>query len=255
MSLPVQNNAQPAPIILTIPNQSNSQSDKQHISKVFPKSTILTLSIIQVICGALAAITQVVLLGISDRYWSISNVGTGIWTGFLFGISGGVGLIASNRPSNCTIIAYMVWSIISALFCLPLIVISGIGFGEGRYGYRSGQRGYSNVFYGLQLLIGLLQGVVAIVASSFSCRAVCCGRKQYPGAVIFSSGTNPDQQYTTIPLNQIVQAIPQTSVPAEATNFVNPENEKPPSYDTAAINLPEDGDRYQRFVNPTNTDE
>jgi len=262
MSHPVQNNVQPAPVILTIPNQNNTQSDKQHILKVFPKNTILTLSIIQLVCGALAAISQIVLLGISGRYNYIAGVGTGIWTGFFFAISGGVGLVASNRPSNCTVIAYMVLSIISALFSLPLIVLSGIGFGDGRryrYGYSSGDDSVYRSFYGLQLLIGLLQGVVTIIASSFSCRAVCCGRKQYPGAVIFSSGTNPDQQYTQIPLNQIGQivqaAVPQPPPTAEATNFVEPENDKPPSYDTAAVNLPEDGNRYQRFVNPATTDE
>jgi len=253
MSLPVQNNAQPAPIILTIPNQNNTQSDKEHILKLFPKNTILTLSIIQLVCGALAAISQIVLLGIAGRH-SFADVGTGIWTGFFFGISGGVGLVASNRPSNATIIAFMVLSIISGLFCLPMIVLSAIGFGDQyRYRYTDGS---VRSFYGLQLLIALLQGVVAIIASSFSCRTVCCGRKQQPGAVIFSSGTtNPGQQYTTIPLNQIVQAVPQPPPPVETTNFVEPKNDKPPSYDTAAVNLPEDGDSYQRFFNPATTDE
>ena len=39
----------------------------------------------------------------------------------------------------------------------------------------------------IQIFIGLLQGVVAITTAAFSCRAVCCGRKQHPGAVIFTS--------------------------------------------------------------------
>ena len=126
-----------------------------------------------------------------------------------------------------SVIAYMVLSIISALFSLPLIVLSGIGFGDGRryrYGYSSGDDSVYRSFYGLQLLIGLLQGVVTIIASSFSCRAVCCGRrKHYPGAVIFSSGAIPDHQYTQIPFNEVVQAaVP----PAETTNFVEPEKGK-----------------------------
>merc|ERR1712241_1308729 len=207
MSVPVQTNAQSAPIILTIPTQNDVQSEKQHLLKVFPKNTILTFSIIQLVCGALAAISQLCLMGFSD--YGVAFVSSGIWTGFFFGISGGVGLIASTRPSNASIIAFMVLSIISALFCLPLLVFAGIGFGEGRW---RGNRSESRIFYGIQLLIGLLQGVVAIVTSSFSCRAVCCGRKQYPGAVIFSSGTNPDQQFTTIPLNQVAQSV-QAAVP------------------------------------------
>ena len=54
----------------------------------------------------------------------------------------------------------MVLSIISALFCLPLLVFAGIGYGDGRWNrYRPVN---SRIVYGIQLLIGLLQGVVAI---------------------------------------------------------------------------------------------
>ena len=102
----------------------------------------------------------------------------------------------------------MVLSIVSALFALPLIVFAGIGFGDSRRG-RS-RNFLSMIFYGIQLLIGLLQGVVAITTAAFSCRAVCCGRKSHPGAVIFTSGnTAGDQTFTTIPLNQIVTSAQQ----------------------------------------------
>merc|ERR1712107_512140 len=127
-----------------------------------------------------------------------------------------------------------------ALFALPLLVLAGIGFGDSRGRSRSH---VSMVFYGMQLLIGLLQGVVAITTAAFSCRAVCCGRKQYPGAVIFSSGNTADQTFTTIPLNQVVQSA-QAMAPATS---IDTEDEKSPSYDTAAAKQPEDGDKYQRF--------
>jgi len=237
-----QSNAQHAPIVLTIPTQNESKSEKEHILKVFPKKTILTFSIIQLICAALAAILQICLIGIHDSYYfTISYVGAGLWCGFFFGISGGIGLIAAQRPSNCTLIAYMVLSIISALFALPLLAFAGIGFGASRRG-RSRSH-VSMVFYGMQILIGLLQGVVAITTAAFSCRAVCCGRKQYPGAVIFSSGNTDDQTFTTIPLNQVLQSA-QAMAPATS---IDTEDEKPPSYDTAAAKQPEDGDKYQRF--------
>ena len=38
-------------------------------------------------------------------------------------------------------------------------------------------------------------------------------------------------------------------------HFIANVPDKPPSYDTAAVNLPEDGDSYQRFFNPATTDE
>jgi hypothetical protein len=236
-----QINSQPAPIVLTIPTQNESQSEKQHILKVFPKKTILTFSIIQLTCAGLAAILQLCLIGMHDSYYfSTSYIGAGLWTGFFFGISGGVGLVAVQRPSNCTLVAYMVLSIVSALFALPLIVFAGIGFGDSRRG-RS-RNFLALIFYGIQLLIGLLQGVVAITTAAFSCRAVCCGRKSHPGAVIFTSGNAAgEQNFTTIPLNQIVPS------PQQPATSVDTEEEKPPSYDTAAAKQPEDGDKYQRF--------
>ena len=115
-----------------------------------------------------------------------------------------------------SIIAFMVMSIISAIFALPLLVFAGIGFGGGR---RS--NGFSIVCYGVQIIVGLLQGVVAITTSAFACRATCCGRKQNPGAVIYSQITNGEQTFATIPLNQIIQQSAQATVPtvAPASNF------------------------------------
>ena len=49
----------PAPVILTIPQNGDNQSNKDRISKLFPKRTILILSFTQLICAALAAILQV----------------------------------------------------------------------------------------------------------------------------------------------------------------------------------------------------
>jgi len=247
MSVPTQNTAQPPPIVLTIPTQNDTKSEKEHILKLFPRRTILIFSIIQLVCAGLAGILQLCVIGIEDHYYSggLANVGAGIWAGFFFGISGGVGLIASHKSSNATIIAFMVMSIISAIFALPLLVFAGIGFGGGR---RS--NGFSIVCYGIQIIVGLLQGVVAITTSAFACRATCCVRKQNPGAVVFSQITNNGEQtFATIPLNQIIQPSAQATVPTvtPASNFAAKEEEKPPAYDTAAAKQPEDGDKYQRF--------
>ena len=70
----------------------------------------------------------------------------------------------------------MVLSIVSALFALVLIVFTVL------ITLR-----WMPIIAVIQIFIGLLQGVVAITTAAFSCRAVCCGRKQHPGAVIFTS--------------------------------------------------------------------
>ena len=73
----------------------------------------------------------------------------------------------------------MVLSIVSALFALTLMVFGSLGLVDGL-----SWDVLTNLFYGIQIFIGLLQGVVAITTAAFSCRAVCCGKKQHPGAVI-----------------------------------------------------------------------
>ena len=104
------------------------------------------------------------------------------------------------------LIAYMVLSIISAILALPLLLFSGIGFGQSRESYGREQNSLSMLLFGIQLLIGLLQAVVALTTAAFSCRAVCCGCGRKPGSVNSTSGTTPaDQTFTTS--NQIVPSV------------------------------------------------
>ena len=90
----------------------------------------------------------------------------------------------------------MILCIISSLMTVPLIVISGIGFGYSTddnsydYGYNRDNQYYSSsVCFALQMLVAMLQAVVAIVASAFSCRVVCVSKSQNTGTVIYSGQT------------------------------------------------------------------
>ena len=90
----------------------------------------------------------------------------------------------------------MILCIISSLMTVPLIVISGIGFGystdDNSYDYdyniNNHYQSYS-VCFALQMLVAMLQAVVAIVASAFSCRVVCGRKSQNIGTVIYSGQT------------------------------------------------------------------
>ena len=90
------------PIILNSP-QTQPQSETERIKKLVSKKTIKGLSIVQLICAGIAIITHITLLGNQEslRYDGIAEVGAGIWTGFFFGITGLIGLFASQKPSKC----------------------------------------------------------------------------------------------------------------------------------------------------------
>merc|ERR1711860_353600 len=210
-----------APIYLTIPQNVNQQSDRDRIEKLFPKKTMSVCSILQLICTGLAALTQAVLFVVDpSRYSSISDLGAGIWTGVFFGFAGGVGLIASQRPSHCSVIAFMVMSIISSLFAIPLIVFSGVGLDWASNSYGNF---LMVVLFGIQLLTALIQGVVAVTTAAFSCRVVCCGKRSSNGTVVFSNVV-PQSEQVAVPLTVIAGAT-------APTTSLNVNNEKPPKYE------------------------
>ena len=44
-----------------------------------------------------------------------------------------------------------------------------------------------NILAGTQVMIGLIEIVVAITTSAFSCRAVCCRKRHEPGMVFYNA--------------------------------------------------------------------
>ena len=90
------------PIIL---NSPQPQSETDRIKKVVSKNAIKGLSIVQLVCAVIAIITQIILLGRRETLYRdskvIADIGTGMWTGFFFGVTGLIGLFASQKPSKC----------------------------------------------------------------------------------------------------------------------------------------------------------
>ena len=83
----------------TISNYPQPQSETDRIKKVVSKNAIKGLSIVQMVCAVIAIFTQILLLGTTGP--SVAYIGTGMWTGFFFGVTGLIGLFASQKPSKC----------------------------------------------------------------------------------------------------------------------------------------------------------
>ena len=236
---------------------------------------MLTLSSIQILMAVLAILMQAI--GEPTSYpGGLEFEGDGIWCGIFvifFALSGVLGLIASSKPSFGWIVTFMVFSIISASFCLPLLVLSSIrtAITSKNYYYR-----VNYVVSAIQVAITLVQVAAAIVSAGMTCRAVCkcCGPRRECCSVDYngSGGRNPnnavsqhitipEQQlaYITIPMSQIqvvvasagATAIPTMSmIPGTAETDVI-DNSPPPKYETAAKmkedNEEENGGKPQRF--------
>merc|ERR1712012_35576 len=137
---------------------------------------------------------------------------------------------------------------IASLFAIPLIVISGIGIGIG----SDRQYDLMRILCSIQLLTGLLQGVVAITTAAFSCRVVCCGRQRSNmGTVIYTNavphtGCVPQ----SVPLTAVIatgasEASGTSGASVQPTTTVD---EKPPKYEDLETDQDAgEGDRYKRF--------
>ena len=107
--------AQQDQIIIDV-SQVQNQDEMQHLLKLFPKKLLLTFSFLQLFFGFFVSkldnyITINVhkttsfsqVIGIMFRSYRDGPVYVwGIWTGLMFCVSGGVGVIGGFRPSKAT---------------------------------------------------------------------------------------------------------------------------------------------------------
>ena len=158
---------------------------------IMSKKPVLWMSVIQIIAAVLAIILNIV--GIVYPYEHIAYIGTGIWSAVPFILCGAFGIWSGLHPSKCSVITFMVFSILSSVFALALlgISISGVVTSNNEsYSYMS----YSNswwleereaerkVTFGIflvQTFIGVLQTLISINSSAMSCQPICCPTKNY----------------------------------------------------------------------------
>jgi len=232
------------PVVLTIPE--NGKIDR--IRKIFPNYVLKKLAITQLVCGALAAILQILAIADDNAPWHkefVAHVGAGIWTGLFFGISGGIGLLVATRPSHRNLVAFMVLNIISSVFCLPLIIMASIGFA----GYRCG---FGKIAFGFQIIIALLQAVVAIVSAAFSCKVVCCCGKKNSGAVVYSQETAAQTQtamdlLTSNQGDQATNLLPSASRSANVDPTIHQASWSEPSHRYYTVDPPLSSNSNTRF--------
>ena len=118
--------------------------------------------------------------------------------------------------------AFLAFSIISALICLPLITFAAWGLSEDSWYLHKNDDNddLKSAMYchGFQIFVALVQAGVAIATSAMSCRIICCRKQDNSGQVVYSPAHNQPQQlmmvspnqfsnppqYATVPSNQVV---------------------------------------------------
>jgi len=223
---PAPNNTQPQQPIVVIMQApamaaGTRTSDAEHFKKFFPKNAITGMSIAMIVAGVFSAIIQC-------GYFA--EIGHGIWCGAFFIVTGGLGMAAAKKPTNCSVIALMVFSILSAVMSIPHMTIDGIGAAIGS-GYSFD--GTAVGLYSFMFILALLAGILSIIISSYTCRAVCCRRTNYGGSVMYNPGQAAVANQT-IPLGNLGSDL--SKVIATAQQQVNPaqQQQQPPAYNSLA---------------------
>jgi len=238
--LPLENVSGPTtqqqqPVIVIVQAPVAGTSDDDHFKKFFPKKAIKAMSITMLVAGALSTIFQLILMflpsGRGPRH-HYSAVGQGIWCGVFFLLTGGLGVSSANKPSQCSIITVMVFSILSACMAVPHMTLDGIFAGEisSWRSWRSSLE-YADLgicLYSFMFVLGITGGITSIVLSAYTCRATCCRRSKL-GTVLYNpaaAGAAGDPQ--AIPLGNL---DPSKFIATQQTSGLASQ-QQPPSYST-----------------------
>eukprot|EP00057_Strongylocentrotus_purpuratus_P005011 XP_003729975.1 PREDICTED: uncharacterized protein LOC100890055 [Strongylocentrotus purpuratus] len=166
---------QPAPVSFanTVQNPNSSSGVSQKFNGAAGRAT----GWIQLFLGIgsiVVAIAELVL--ITD----VGSIAMGIWASVLFYIPTGILGICSMQKNTCVIIGYLTMCIITANVAFGQMIVGSIGAGIISSDYSSGYnepglREASIASDSLLAILGLIEMIVAIVASAFCCGGMACG--------------------------------------------------------------------------------
>ncbi|XP_078057697.1 membrane-spanning 4-domains subfamily A member 4A-like [Mustelus asterias] len=190
-------------------NQSIAAALNQNDSGVqeMLKGKLKALGITEIVTGIIAMIIGIIqIIIVSNRNSTNFSVygGTPWWTGILFVIAGSLAVAVEKEPTHCMIRGCLAMNIISAILCIPAIILYSINLAV-----TSCNSSYycSNTvaipFLAILLVLTLLNAAISIAISSFNCKAMnsCCATPA-PVIVMFSNPSTqpiPQQQFQVNP--------------------------------------------------------
>ena len=122
----------------------------------------------------------------SIRHAFTHDTNMGTWCGFILGSAGVTGMIASSKPSSLKLLIFMVFDLLAALSCLPLIAFSSMGLPTSIYYHDLKQE---ELLCATTLAFVMLEAIITmwslILAYLYLCD--CCRTYQEPGTVYYSN--------------------------------------------------------------------
>jgi len=233
-------------------------SRKRPIDDSYKSKHVKIFGEIHIFCAALAFLNGVFLVLNHEGSGGFSSAGTGIWCSVFFFLTGGaLSICSAKHGSSCRFVSILVIGIISAFSAFILIVFSILALDQDRcsysysdtvytsdYSYNSRRNTITKVVTHcadkvrvglnvLQIVVGVIELVLAIVSSSISCKATCCRDEVETFAP--SNRVMTEDQLTSLGLpRQQMSRIPshnQPSAPLEMQSSANDKSEGLPKYE------------------------
>lgn len=157
-------------------------------------------AIIQLVCAGASVVAAIVsyIMGI---LWS-SIIIPAFFGLCIFMVAGILGRVALRKKNRCSIVAYMVLSIISSVLAGIMLLEFFMNAIHSLFGGSEQRRSNVIIFDSLTCLVGLVEMITAIVASAYCCKRTCCApvdrtKIQYaPGVPV---GSVPQGQVVMLP--------------------------------------------------------
>ncbi|XP_067850997.1 membrane-spanning 4-domains subfamily A member 4D-like [Heptranchias perlo] len=177
------------------------------------KGNLKAQGITEIVTGIITMLVGTIqIISSSNPYGADYSIiaGTPCWTGVVFIIAGSLAVAVEKTPTHSMINGCLSMNIISAIFCLPAIIMYSINIAIAPYCYDCGQ--YETVQVGsvgtivclaILLVLSLLNTAISIAISSFNCKAAsCCNKTPVPIIVVYnnpSAQLNPSVQLNGAP--------------------------------------------------------
>eukprot|EP00092_Neocalanus_flemingeri_P007936 GFUD01008563.1.p1 GENE.GFUD01008563.1~~GFUD01008563.1.p1 ORF type:complete len:247 (-),score=29.41 GFUD01008563.1:325-1065(-) len=152
--------------------ESEEKSSKQR----YKRKSIKIMSILHLICGGISFLVEMIKMFATLDFKDdepIIALGEGFYCGFIFLVTGLIGITSLTRTNSCKICSFLVLSIFSSIFGGFLFIMSVCILPRPMIqGHTPGI-----VMHSVLIICGFFELVLGIVSSSFSCHACCscCG--------------------------------------------------------------------------------
>ncbi|XP_038672833.1 membrane-spanning 4-domains subfamily A member 4A-like [Scyliorhinus canicula] len=173
------------------------------------RGNLKALGITEIVTAIIILLIGIVKIGVNSNQHVPNKfsliIGAPFWTAALFIIAGSLAVAVEREPTVPLIRGCLSMNIISAISCLPAIIIYFTTLLSPRLCYYSPECNNTGsiAYVAILIVLTLLDAAISITVSSFNCQAMnCCCASPVPVIVMYSNASEqliPSQQFQVNP--------------------------------------------------------